>query len=71
MKSYIAHGFLLSQGIISVLIIVLMATVVIIGGHTYINAGKCSTAAADTSSLGGISGSIVWKSVLILPSLRM
>ena len=53
MKRYKAHGFLLSQGIISVLIIVLMAPVVIIGGHTYINAGKCSTAAADTSSLGG------------------
>ena len=66
MKRYKAHGFLLSQGIISVLIIVLMATVVIIGGHTYINAVQQRRIRRLWGDIGQYR-----MEVLILPSLRI
>lgn len=56
MKRYKAHGFILSQLVIAVLIIVILAAVAIVGGSSYINAGKRSTAAADTAALGGYIG---------------
>ena len=66
MKRYKAHGFLLSQGIISVLIIVLMTTVVVIGGHTYINAVQQRRIRRLWGDIGQYR-----MEVLILPSLRI
>ncbi|MGM9580646.1 MAG: type II secretion system protein GspG [Anaerovibrio sp.] len=52
-KLYKTNGFILMQAVGAVLLVVILSTVVIVAGSTYINAGKRSTAAADTAALGG------------------
>lgn len=53
MKRYKAKGVILMQAVAAVLMIVILSAVTIVAGRTYINAGKRSTAAADTAALGG------------------
>ncbi|WP_405745126.1 type II secretion system protein GspG [Anaerovibrio slackiae] len=53
MKRYKAKGVILMQAVAAVLMIAILSAVTIVAGRTYINAGKRSTAAADTAALGG------------------
>lgn len=53
MMKYKRAGFIFSEMVMAILLIIVLSAATLLAAHSYIDAGKRSAAAADTATLGG------------------